>query len=581
MNTPTEAPSNAPRLEPFERPALLRILGLVALFTLPFLGKAVNLDDTLFVWLAKHLTESPIDFFGFDVNWYGVLEPMHTVTKNPPGAGYLLALFGSLFGWSEVSLHLAMLVPAVLLGLGVYSLARRLTPQPELATLLGLATPAYAISATTLMSDVSMLALWVWSVRLWIRGLDDERSGPLWLSGLLAGLAGVTKYFGVALLPLLFAYGLARRRKPGAWLLPLLVPVACYVGYELFTASHYGRGLIFDAALFASSEGREQAGSPLDRIAIGLVFAGACAAPALLVAPFCWSRRTLAIGAVALVGVAAWTLLTEASGLGASTGRPVTTYRLLGFGPLTELSVGVLLQSAVWAFAGLGVIAVAAAELRRARDADALLLFLWVMGTLFFAAWINWVNNGRSNLPLAPAVGLILARWIGARQKAPLAAQAKALLLLPSIAIAFLAALGDVTWANQVRSSARKLVAEHTPPSGTLWFEGHWGFQYYMEEAGASALNQGVDVLRPGDRLVIPLNNVDFRPPPSDRTICEPLEALRVPQPAWIPWTSSRAVGISFYASNCGLLPFGFAAAEDRYWIGQVHQAFGLRPRER
>ena len=59
---------------------------------------------------------------------------------------------------------------------------------------------------------------------------------------------------------------------------------------------------------------------------------------------------------------------------------------------------------------GISVLALAIADYRRERDADSLFLLLWVAGTFWFTAYLNWTVNARSILPMVPAVGILLAR---------------------------------------------------------------------------------------------------------------------------------------------------------------------------
>ena len=80
---------------------------------MPFLDKALHIDDPLFVWCARHIQSSPLDFYGFTVNWEGREALMATVNQNPPLASYYLALLGSLFGWNEVALHAGFLMAAL------------------------------------------------------------------------------------------------------------------------------------------------------------------------------------------------------------------------------------------------------------------------------------------------------------------------------------------------------------------------------------------------------------------------------------------------------------------------------------
>ena len=58
-------------------------------------------------------------------------------------------------------MHGAFLVPAVAAVLGTFFLAQRLSGSPLLGALLVLFTPVFLVSATTVMCDVWLLALWV------------------------------------------------------------------------------------------------------------------------------------------------------------------------------------------------------------------------------------------------------------------------------------------------------------------------------------------------------------------------------------------------------------------------------------
>ena len=69
--------------------ALLAVLTVLLLA--PFAGKAIHIDDPLFVWSARYIQGHLLDFYGFDVNWYGKTMPMWAVAKNPPGVAYFIA----------------------------------------------------------------------------------------------------------------------------------------------------------------------------------------------------------------------------------------------------------------------------------------------------------------------------------------------------------------------------------------------------------------------------------------------------------------------------------------------------------
>ena len=129
------------------------LLPVVAVVTIlaPFARKAFNVDDPLFLWTARQILRDPARFYDFNVNWYGWEVPMAEVLKNPPGVSYYLALVGSLTGWGEISIHLALLLPACLVAWGTFALARELSADPIVASLATVLTPAFVVSGTNVM----------------------------------------------------------------------------------------------------------------------------------------------------------------------------------------------------------------------------------------------------------------------------------------------------------------------------------------------------------------------------------------------------------------------------------------------
>ncbi len=155
------------------------LLGAVTLACLlPFLGKPIHIDDPLFVWTARHLQSHPLDFYGFAVDWGLAPAPMSGQMQNPPLAAYYLALVGRLFGWSEGALHFGFLLPALAFILGTFYLARRFCAHPLAAAWAAVAAPVFLLSATSLMCDTTMMALWVWSVYWWMEGLERNGKAP-------------------------------------------------------------------------------------------------------------------------------------------------------------------------------------------------------------------------------------------------------------------------------------------------------------------------------------------------------------------------------------------------------------------
>lgn len=538
-------PSPPPR--PWEIAALA---GVVLICLVPFAGRAFNIDDPLFLWMGKQIQAHPGDPYGFSVNWYGFEEPIAQVSKNPPLNSYWLALLGSRLGWHEVPLHLGSLVPALAAALGVYLLARELCRRPLLAALATVFTPVFLVSGTTVMADVLLLAFWIWAIFLWVRGVRRRSHVAMAASGLLVILAALTKYFGMFLIPLLAAYSVARERRLRWDLGYLLVPVLLLVGYQLATRAAYGHGLLLDAFTYASRYESPYGRWSIPKALMGVAYAGACMSVVLCFAWRLWSRTALALG----LGLAAavTVLVLSAGGIG-SWSLPASTGWLLA------------IQLGLWAAVGAGVLALMIGDFARRRDAEAWLLLLWSGGTLAFSFFGNWTTNGRVLLPAAPAVAMLIVRRLDERGtpagKAGLPVanlRAAALPLIAAAALSLAVAAADDELAGTARRAAQEICRGHAKPSRTIWFEGHWGFQYYMQDLGAKALVMNSTSLGPQDLLVIPRANTNVVWPPP--TWARRVEGRDYPVNHWLA-TMSQPLGAGFYSDFAGPLPFVFGAA--------------------
>jgi len=528
-----------PALHPYWTLTLAALAALV-----PFLTKPFNIDDPLFIWTARQIQAHPGNPYGFEVNWYGTMMPMAVVTKNPPLTCYYLALAAKILGWGETGLHAAFLLPALAAIWGTYRLARRLCQWPLLAALITLFTPVFLISATTVMCDVSMLAFWVWGMVLWLEGMEENHSWELTAAGLLIGLAVLTKYFGACLIPLLAAYSLIDQRRLGWWAVRLLIPLVMLYFYQLATVLLYGHPLFASATDYAVTVKGHYAFSRIAVFLAGLTFTGGCLSVVFFFTPLLWRTRLMAAfaaTAILLVSVVlvAGTVTAKQNWLRASTG------------PFAEVQV------VFWAIGGIWVLLLTMAEMVEWRNKQSWLLGLWVLGTFLFTAFLNWVTNGRSLLPMAPAVGILLVRRLErgvlvGRQYWP---RGVMICLAAGAALALLTARADFQLAAAVRQSAQQVWARYGTATKQLWFQGHWGFQYYMEAWGASALDLAHSPLRTGDALAIPANNTNLLPPRPE--VIASRETLAVAGPRLLT-TMNQTLGAGFYASVWGPLPFAF-----------------------
>jgi 4-amino-4-deoxy-L-arabinose transferase-like glycosyltransferase len=527
-----------------DKAAVSLLLVICILCIAPFANKAFHMDDPLFIYAAKHIQANPLDFYGFPVNWYGFEMPMFDVTKNPPLASYYIALVALLFGWSEIALHLAFLIPVSAVVVGTFFLAKEFCDRPFWAALVGMATPVFLLSSTTVMCDTLMLSLWVWAIYFWRRGMKENSSTSLAIAALLIAACSLTKYFGISLIPLLVVYSLMEKRKAGGWMLFMLIPVLTLAVYQWYTHALYGTGLLRDAASYASFH-QPTSGNFLAKILTGVAFAGGCFITTFLYAPTTWRKKISIVTAVSVFVII----------------LAVQHYKTVFAFPATQgkdINWLFLAQFYLFICSGVFFISLVIEDVRRESNADSLLLFLWTMGTIVFACLLNWSVNARSLLPAAPAFGMLMMRRMS-RQKTARGDNRIGRFLVP-LALALLISLA-VTWAdyrlaNTARSAALEIHDAFKNAPGDVWFQGHWGFQYYMERVGGKALDVTQSRIRIGDIMVIPKNNTNTIPMPPE--LVSFLREFQYDAGGFLT-TMNIDAGAGFYMDTRGPMPYALA----------------------
>jgi hypothetical protein len=90
----------------------------------------------------------------------------------------------------------------------------------------------------------------------------------------------------------------------------------------------------------------------------------------------------------------------------------------------------------------------------------------------------------------------------------------------------------DFLFAKATRASAEETYRKHANGGGRFWFQGHWGFQYYMETLGAAAMDAERTLLQRGDIVATPENNTNFAPLGPELVVLR--EIITAKGPRWL-----------------------------------------------
>jgi hypothetical protein len=342
--------------------------------------------------------------------------------------------------------------------------------------------------------------------------------------------------------------------------------------YQWWTWRQYGRGLLSDAAAYAwqiaaipgpgAVVSQETVGS---KTIAGLSFLGGSFIPLSFCVPWLLPKRGLAAAAVVALAMGAWARWIS------SPQQLAALHMQLGFTSTSAAQLG------LFTVCGALVLWLAVSDIVKHESADACLLALWVWGTFGFAAFVNWTCNVRAVLPIAPALGILLVRRIDEertrRGGRPVGWR---WVLAPAAAVALMVAWADFCLANTARTAATEIAAVLRPEAGTVWFQGHWGFQHYMRAKGGRDFDLSHPACKPGDILINPFNNTDVYF--FDAEFLDPLPEMEFPACGWLSTVQCR-LGAGFYSAIWGPMPFVFASApKEKYGIWRLKVPIEFKP---
>ena len=497
---------------------LLILLALVALMRLPFLDEAVQGDDVYYLLIAENARVDPRHpmQMGFRLQGETVWAAGHT---RPPGNAYLLAgLLTAFGGVHEVGFHAVYAVFSLLTLAGAYFLARRFTDHPLVAALCVGVAPAFVVNGNKLESDLPMLAFLTAGAAL----LVHRRF-------LLAALAlAVAAFFGYQTLflwpALAFWVWLEARRSPSAWFALMLGP-ALLAGWQLAERAAAGAAPAEALAGYFSTYGLlafERKWRSIQALQghLGLMVSPVIVAAGLLRR----ARPALLAGAVA-------------SGLQAFL--------------LDDYALAERLLFWVAAASGLAFMLFAAQKALEIRHAAHVFPAAWCVTFFLAALAVFYAGSARYLLPLAPAAGILIARW-----NLPRAWLAAGLALNFAIGLA----LAQSEWRDA--NAYRKIAGEAATAAGgrRMWSNAEWGLRHYLTAlAGSDALLNQQAV--PAGGVVVEsalAATIPYRVDGSRRELFRETIATRA--------TPFRTIGPGSHAgyssSEFGVLPFGIVPGE-------------------
>tara|TARA_Y100000590_G_scaffold467805_1_gene648057 strand:- start:720 stop:2357 length:1638 start_codon:yes stop_codon:yes gene_type:complete len=458
------------------------------------INKSFHIDDTAYLEIAKWIESNPLNPMSAEVNWGDKLQ-VNWEDKNinkwqsfhPPLFMYLIAFWGKIFSYDEVSLHILLSIFTFWVIFRFYSISKLLDKKdPIFLTLILCISPAL-VMGQNLMLDIPLMAIW-FEFLFCILNFKYTEGKKFFLASFLFSIGMLLKYSTILLFPILL-YKILISKKKIFNLIWLSIPILVLLLWSLFNIYDFGgihflqmpQKTIWLYKYFESSIGfivTMGAVSPFVSIMILNIYLDN-------------SKKKIQLILIFIMTLSLLSALTT-----------VMTY-------FVNLNTGFVNKFLYFLFFFNGLIIVIyfliftlkKIKIFNIHSDDIIFIYLIVSIPIFVVLFAPFVAS-RHVLLVLPFLILFFSENLILRSKAKIIISFFFIIFSLSTIIY---SISDSNLSKIYKIYASKISKELTGENN-VWFKGHWGWQWYAKKNGMKHLIN-INEIKNGDYLVIP-NNV-------------------------------------------------------------------------
>ena len=450
--------------------------------------KAFHIDDPAHMDFAQWIASHPLHPMSGIIFGDGHHYPIYS-TNQPSLYFYLMALWGKMWGWSEISMH-SLVSIFTLWALVCFKKLSQLCCKgsQNLAVCLMALCPAFVVGQNT-MVDVPLLAMilaFYWT----LLSPQYSNSQRYILAGILCSIALLTKYASLVLIPAIALHMLLSNNK--RYWVYLFIPVGTLIAWSFFNITDFGHPHIL-----GRGAGNHWRWGQLRLIFWWLGILGAIC-PFAIVFFIAKYRQAASKSAKAW-----WLFFTTSSAI-----SPLLIALCLILKPNGHL-IDLIFNYAFLA-SGLGLFVLlffAVTQITKLlslhEKIQGLMLMYWIISvSVFMIGLAPFLAIRHALLIIPPLLLLLLSSEFTKSLTRPLAALAICL----SISITSLLALADNWFAGIYRQEASVIAKDlyrDLNSDNHIWYTGIWGWAWYANQAGLTPLDFDRPAVKPGDLVII------------------------------------------------------------------------------
>ncbi|OGW25950.1 MAG: hypothetical protein A2X59_12350 [Nitrospirae bacterium GWC2_42_7] len=454
---------------------VLAALVLLAIFYLPFINKAVHIDDHNFIAMSEAI-ELPLSYKqGYAYYFTGSM----TENYNPYGSSHppFIPLFLKLLsiiagGYKEYMLHAGFLIFSFLLVISVLLLSKEVGIPPFPTALFICTNVAILPVGHNLMADMPMLSFWMLAAYLFISGINKDSQRRILSSIFPLTIAGLISYQTFFLLPAFLLPLLAKKKIDIKTLVIFFIPAAVLGSVLLYLTLQYSSPItgIFNEIRMGLQPDRlfnKGLGIPVS-IGVSMLFVLPAIYKDMII-----SRKNIIMAAGAV---------------------------LIVIPPVVSLSYP--LWSSIWlvllASTGLfSVVFTVQNGFKRIKDSPMVLfMLLWLASVLFYNIFLMPFGALRYIMPVIVPISFLIF-WISAKSKRLMLSAILTSLL--GLAVAY----SDYIYASSYRDFSEVTKQTVGTVRSRVWYIGEWGMHYYMDKQGFRYLVKNKDIPEEGDLIIM------------------------------------------------------------------------------